>query len=115
MAHDREFPPEALSRDFVSSRHARFRVDLPNGPYRVWLRYGAYSPGRLFWIHLALELVLDGETLLRRNPPPSEIFEGEWLRHYDELWSPDMDLLSWAHLDAIRSEAAGHWQALSDR
>jgi len=84
--------PEKLSADFMAPRDADFRVDLPNGRYRVWIRRGDSQVTGVYQIYRGQVLALNGRRVFEENPSAREIFEERMMRHYRDVWTPDLDL-----------------------
>lgn len=89
---DRSYP-EPLSRTMVLANKAEFRLDLPNGDYRVWIRKGdAQLNAPMYWIYRSQKLSLNGMSIINENPSAHDIFEVELIKHYYTRWTPDMDV-----------------------
>ncbi|HWL54455.1 MAG TPA: hypothetical protein VNQ90_18595 [Chthoniobacteraceae bacterium] len=84
--------PDGLSRDFITATKARFRVDLPNGRYAVWLLIGESSAGKgVKRFYFDQFLSVNNETLHKLDPRPSEWIRAKWLHDYSSFWVPGMD------------------------
>ncbi len=86
--------PEALTRDFISARDARLRVDLPQGKYRLWFITGDSQVGSTVQrLYFDSALNLNGKEVYKSDETPVAFFSkgGGYWRFYRAFWTPGMD------------------------
>lgn len=84
--------PDALGRDYVAGAEARFRLDLPNGDYQVWLLSGdSQATGVVMSFFFDQHCEVNGREVYSDTTPPVELFKTWNHRNYDKFWLPGMD------------------------
>lgn len=84
--------PDALGRDYVAGVDVRFRLDLPNGDYRVWLLTGdSQASGVVMSFFFDQHCAVNGNEVYSDTTAPADLFKTWNHRNYDKFWLPGMD------------------------
>lgn len=81
-----------LGRDLLAAARADFRLDLPNGDYRVWMLTGDPQTGAtVVRYYFDKSLTVNRQEAYRNDTSPAEFFRTEHFRNSRHFWVPGMD------------------------
>lgn len=84
--------PDTLARDFIAAARADFRLDLPDGEYRLWLLSGdSQATGTVTTFYFDRSLRINGREVFRDDTSPAEYFRNDYYRNAGHFWLPGMD------------------------
>lgn len=106
-AFDRKLP-EPVSQDFISN--GWFRVDLPDGDYKVWIMYGDSHHGQRIWpIIKNMKVKADGKTIFEQNLTQDDFYKSRYFAHLnadyrkgDDIWDKYINVKFRKHIVPIK-------------